>query len=159
MSRTPELRDWHIEVTELMARTGCSLKQAVTELNLEVTQDECNSLFRRAFFNKLLWEARHRYFNSLGGSINLKKETAVGKLYALAQKLEEDGEYDAAADVIFKAAKVSGFVGPESQVSVFGELSQADLDAIKKSLEKPSSSIVLEAGPRDLNRSSGRASN
>jgi len=125
-----------------MASTGQSLQQVVTQLGVEVTAEECQALVKRPFFLKLLIEERHRWYNSIGGSINLSKETSIGRMLSLAQKLEDDGEYDAAADVIFKAAKISGFVGPESTVSVFGELSQSDLDSIKKSLEtKPASTI------------------
>ena len=124
-----------------MASTGQSLQQVVTQLGIEATTEECQSLIKRPFFLKLLIEERHRWYNSIGGSINLSKETSIGRMISLAQKLEDDGEYDAAADVIFKAAKISGFVGPESTVSVFGDLSQADLDAIKKSVEGKQTSI------------------
>jgi len=59
-----------------------------------------------------------------------------------SQKLEEEGEYDKAAEVLLKIAKIRGWVGPENQVSIFGELSQSDLDGIRKkiegALEKPS---------------------
>lgn len=54
----------------------------------------------------------------------------------LSQKLEDEGEHDKAAEVLFKIAKMTGWVGPESTVSVFGELSQRDLDAIRTKLKQ-----------------------
>ena len=132
MGRPHKTEDWHFEAAKMMAETGCSLKQAVAELDQNVTTEECALLVRRAFFQKLLWEARHRYFAQLGSDPNYTKDTAIGKLIALAQKLEEEGAHDKAAEVIFKIAKMTGWVGPESTVSVFGELSQRDLDAIRQ---------------------------
>lgn len=119
-----------------MARTGMSLYQAIQELGLDITSDEADRVIKRKSFNRLLWEARHRYFNDLANNPNFKKDTIIGKLVSLAQRLEDEGEYDKAAEAILKAAKVAGFVGPESTVSVFGELSQADLDAITKKIEE-----------------------
>lgn len=120
-----------------MARSGCSLKQAVTEMGLEVSSEECHVLMSRIAFQKLLWQERHRHNTDLGRDPNYNKDTAIGKLIALSQKLEEEGEFDKAAEVILKIAKLQGWVGPESTVSVFGELSQKDLDAIREQVAKP----------------------
>ena len=138
--RAPKIDDWMFEAVKVMARTGCSLHQAAMEQGQKVTQEDCALILRRETFNQLLWEARHRYFNELGRDPNFTKDTAIGKLLALAQKLEEEGEHDKSAEVLFKIAKMTGWVGPESQVSVFGELSQRDLDAIRESV-KPASKV------------------
>lgn len=133
-----KLTDWQIEAIQLMARTGCSLKQAATELAIPVTNEECNLVSRRASFTRLLWSSRHQYFAELASDPNFKKDTLVGKFLALAQKLEEEGQHDKAAEVLFKAAKAMGWIGPESTVSVFGELSQRDLDAIRDKVKSGS---------------------
>lgn len=133
--RAEKIESWVLEATELMARTGVTFLEAATELDQNITSVEAENIQRRKSFNKLLWEARHRYFNDLANNPNFKKDTIIGRLVALAQKLEDKGDYDKAAEAILKAAKVAGFVGPESTVSVFGELSQADLDAIRTKLE------------------------
>ena len=125
-----------------MARTGLSFIEAAGSLGQAITSDECDVISRRKSFNRLLWETRHRYFNSLSNSPDFKKDTVIGKLIVLAQKLEDQGDYDKAGEALLKAAKVAGFVGPESTVSVFGELSQADLDAIRKKVEEGSSGKV-----------------
>lgn len=145
MARPEKITNWEIEAVELMARTGLSLTQAVAEMGLDITSEECDNVLRRKSFNKLLWEHRHRYFNQLANDPNFKKDTIIGKLVSLAQKLEDRGDYDKAAEAILKAAKVAGFVGPESTVSVFGELSQADLDAIRRKVEE--GSISAKARP------------
>jgi len=136
MARPEKLEDWLIEAVNVMAQSGCTLREAAMQLGKAVTSEECDVILRRSSFNKLLWEARHRYFNELSSSPNWKKDTAIGKLMNLAQKLEDDGDHDKAAEVLFKAAKMAGWVGPESTVSVFGELSQRDLDAIRETVAK-----------------------
>jgi hypothetical protein len=136
VARPEQLEDWQLEAIEMMVRNGQSLKQAAMDLGKEVTSVECENILRRRSFNRALWEARHRYFANLGNSPNFKKETVIGKLLALAQKLEDEGKHDKAADSLFKAAKIAGFVGPESTVSVFGELSQRDLEALRETIKK-----------------------
>src|SRR6267378_2226148 len=137
-----KLDDWLFEAASLMAQTGCSLSKAVTDLGRIVSIDECNNILRRATFQRVLWEARHRFFSELGSNPNYKKETAIGKLLSLAEKLEVEGKFDSAAEVVFKIAKMNGWTGPESTVNVFGDLSQKDIDSIRKKLSKPSELIT-----------------
>src|SRR5919108_298907 len=117
MGRPERLEDWLIEAAELMAQTGCTLREAAGNSEQTLTTEQINTILRRKSFNRLLWEARHRYFNQLAQNPNFKKDTVIGKLVSLAQRLEDDGDFDKAAEVIFKAAKAAGFVGPESTVS------------------------------------------
>src|SRR5258706_9210295 len=127
-----KLDDWQLEAADLMARTGCSLSGAVTELGRIESIENCNKILKRATFQRVLWEARHRFFSELGSDVNYKKETAIGKLLALSEKLETEGKFDAAAEVVFKIMKAQGWTGPENTVNVFGELSQKDIDNIRK---------------------------
>jgi len=141
MARPDKIEDWLLEAVELMVQNGQSLKQVAIDLGKEVTSAEAEVILRRKSFNRLLWEARHRYFAQLGNSPNFKKETVIGKLLDLAQKLEDEGKADKAADSLFKAAKIAGYVGPDSTVSVFGELSAKDLDAIRETVAKRESPL------------------
>lgn len=135
MARPDKIETWLPDAIEVMARRGLELREAVAELDLPVTGDEIKTIERRKSFDRLLWEARHKYFNELATSPNFKKDTIIGRFLAQAQKLEALGAYDKAAEVLFKAAKAAGFVGPESTVSIFGELSQNDLDEIRRKVE------------------------
>src|SRR6267378_894089 len=137
-----KLDDWQLEAADIMARTGCSLSSAVTELGHIESIEGCNKILRRATFQRVLWEARHRFFSDLGSNPNYKKETAIGKLLALAEKLETEGRYADAAEVSFKVMKAQGWTGPENTVNVFGDLSQKDIDSIRKKLAKPSEMSV-----------------
>lgn len=134
--RPEEISDWHVEACEMMVRTGCTLQEAAGRLSISLNSEGAELLYRRSSFNRLLWEARHRYFNDLASNPNFRKDTAIGKLLSLAQKLEDESSFEKAAEVYFKIGKMAGWVGPESTVSVFGELSQRDLDAIRESVAK-----------------------
>jgi hypothetical protein len=136
MPRPATVEAWLPDAIELMAQNGCSLREATMQLGIAITSEEALVIERRKSFNRAIWEARHRYFNDLASNPNWKKDTAIGKLMSLAQKLEDEGDHDKAAEVLFKAAKMAGWVGPESTVSVFGELSQRDLDAIRETVAR-----------------------
>ena len=138
MARPPKIEDWLLEAVELMAREGMSLKQAAMELGKEVSSEEAERILRRASFSRLYWEARNRFFNQLATDPSFKKESTIGQLLNLAKQLEAEGKHRDAADAIFKAAKIAGFVGPEQTVSVFGELSAKDLEAIRQKVSEQS---------------------
>ena len=136
MPRQVDVKDWWITAVDIMARSGCSLVMAATELGEKVTSEEANKVLRKKAFQDLLWEAKHRHFNQLGSNPNFKKDTAIGKLLDLSRKLEEEGNFDRSAEVLFKIAKLNNWVGPESTVNVFGDLNERDLQAIREKIEK-----------------------
>ena len=142
LARPNLVEEWHLQAATIMARTQCGLKQAASELGVETTNEECQILMRRAYFNKLLWQERHRYFRELAADPNFTQDTVVGKLMNLAQKLEEEGEHEKSAEVYLKLSKIRGWVGPESQISVFGSLSQSDLDQIRKKVQSGDIGVV-----------------
>ena len=117
-----------------MARTGNSLKQAATELEQEVTNEQCANILRRASFTKLLWQERHRYFTELARDPAFSADTVVGKFLVLAQKLEEEGNADKAAEVLLKLCKVKGWTVPDSNINILGDLSAKDIERLKTRL-------------------------
>lgn len=130
------LPEWYDKAIEIMVANGCSLKEAIIIGELVVSSEDIVRATRHPAFKRLWHQAWLRHFAEVASHPDFKKETVVGKLIDLARKLEEEGEHDKSAEVLFKAAKAMGWIGPESQVSVFGELSQKDLDSIRKTLSK-----------------------
>jgi hypothetical protein len=143
MTRPTDLRDWHFEAIQLMAREGVSLGQAATILGQRITSEEANKVIKKLSFQQMLWEARHSYFAELGDDPKFKKSVVIGKMLALAQKLEESGSFDKASEVLFKIAKMNEWVGAENTVNIFGELTQADMDAIRER--------ITESKPQRIN--------
>lgn len=135
MGRPDTLEDWHIDLITYMVRHGVSLKHAATELGKEITNEEAHLLLRWSSFNRRLWAERHRFHAELAKDPAFGKDSIAGKFMVQCQKLEEEGDFAKASDVLYKLAKLMGYIGPDSQVSVFGSLSQADLDEIRKKVE------------------------
>lgn len=136
--RPVKTTEWQLDAVEIMARTGCGLVQAAKELEVDITVEESSKIYQRKGFQKILWDARHRYNTDIGRDPGFGQDAIVGKMLLLAEKLDEEGSFDKAAEVLLKIAKIRGYVGPEGQVNVFGELSQKDLDAIRETVVKPS---------------------
>jgi hypothetical protein len=72
----------------------------------------------------------------MGRDPDWNKKTAVGTLLFLAEELRNAGDFDKAAEVILKAAKIEGWLSNEvAQISVFGNLSQRELDDARRRLK------------------------
>ncbi len=122
-----------------------TLAEAATRLKVPINSLESTNTFRSKTFQRLLRAERLRYYQEMGRDPDWGKKTAVGLLLHCAEELRIAGEYDKAAEVILKAAKIEGWLGNEvAQISVFGNLSQRELDdaraRLKKQLEAPEAS-------------------
>jgi len=83
----------------------------------------------------MLWAERHKYHGEIGADNHRTKMATVGMLQLLAQKLFEQGDFDKAAEVLFKIVKIEGWAGPDNQVNVFHGLTARDYADIKKTLK------------------------
>jgi hypothetical protein len=144
MSRPLKIEDWQIEAAEYMARTGSTLQEAATAVGKQIPSSEIDNILRRKSFCQALAEAKNRFFIQLATSPTWKKDTAIGMLMADGEKLREQQSYDKAAECVFKAAKMAGWVGVEGQVNVFGELTQKDLDKIREDLTRVKSNVASQ---------------
>lgn len=136
MPRTPE-SEWFQPAAELMAREGLTLAEAATRLGQPVTREEATRIFRTKQFQSLLRSERLRFHAEVGRNPEWSRKTAIGQLLVCIERLMEEGAYDKAAEVILKATKVEGWLGNETQVTVFNGLSHRDLEAIRTRLKNP----------------------
>jgi hypothetical protein len=127
---------WEPQAAELMVAEGISLKEAISQLQVPLTTDECQTIQRRKSFRDLLRAARTRLHNEIGSDPSRNKEALIGQLQLQADNLEASGEYDKAAEVLFKIAKVKNYLGDEQTVNVFAGLTAKDFDAIRKRLSE-----------------------
>jgi hypothetical protein len=114
-----------------MAREGITLREAATRLKVPIGSEEAANLFRTKGFQRLLRSERNRYYLEVGQDVEWRRKTAIGMLLHCVQQLISNGEFDKAAEVILKASRVEGWLGAETQVSVFNSLSQKDLETIR----------------------------
>lgn len=137
MSRppAPEL-PWLTEAIQMMVRNGLTLRQASNDLNVAVTSADLENIQRRRSFQELLRKERLRYYQELGASSEVTKAALIGRYLILADKLEQEGEHKACAEVLFMVNKLRGEVGAESNVNVFADLTAKDYERIRRNLEE-----------------------
>jgi hypothetical protein len=132
---------WMQPLAELMAREGLSVAEAATRNSVPLTKEAAAKLFKTKSFQSLLRSERLRYYAEVGRNPEWSRKTAIGQLLVCIQELMTNGEYDKAAEVILKATKVEGWLGNETQVTVFNGLSQRDLEAIRTKLRGESKPV------------------
>jgi len=124
---------WYEKAADIMVRESKPLRQAATELGLDLTNEEIVNIERRKSFQQTLWAARSKFYNDLAHNPDRSKSTTIGTMLFLAQRLIEEKQYDKAAEVLFKAAKVEGHVGSESTTNIFN-LTPQELEDVRKKL-------------------------
>lgn len=129
-----DAKAWYKAAAARMVRENLSLRDAARESGVEISLEEAATLSKRQAWQRVMYEARREYYTELGGDPGRTKQTVVGQMVLAAQKLMDEGEWDKAAQVNEKVAKIMGWVGEESEVNVFAGLSQKDLDEVKKSI-------------------------
>jgi hypothetical protein len=144
MGRTPKTEEsWMPEAAELIVRESKSLKEAVTQLSIPLTTAECENLARRAGFQRLIRQARHRYRAEVASDPGRNKQSTIGLFQILVEKLVEEGELDKAAEVLYKLARVENWVGEGGNINVFAGLTQKDLDEMRAKIKEGSEGAKL----------------
>jgi hypothetical protein len=145
------LPKWIPQACELMVKYDLSLRQAAAELGQDISVEEAEALKDRKLFKEALEQARLANYTEIGSSHLLTKEAVVGQIYKLASRLAADHEDYKATDALLKLAKVQGWVGaePDSLWKVFSDLSQADIDEVKKRLREQQQALTAEAHQPD----------
>jgi hypothetical protein len=141
------------EAADIMVRTGKTVKEALTELGVSMTTSEAEGLLRRRSFQQLLRIARNRFDSETAADPGRNKQSTIGRLQNLADLLMQRGEYEKAAEVLFKLSKLENWVGEGGSVNVFAGLTQKDLDEMRRIVNEQRAS----AG-RDTEVRPGRAS-
>lgn len=117
-----------------MARKGISLFSACVELDIPILSSEAEAHFYSEGFQEVLRNARARIYGEMANDPGHNKRTLIGKLLLAAERLMEAGKDDKAAEVLHKVAKVEGWDQSSATVTVIGDLTQKDLDDLKRKL-------------------------
>lgn len=130
------------DAAELMVRDALGLKEALTHLGVALTTQECQNVLRRKSFQALLRTTKTRFQAEVANTPGRNKTSAIGQLQILADQLQRDGEFDKAAEVLFKLCKLENWVGEGQTVNVFGGLTQKDLDEMRAKLKEQEGTTV-----------------
>jgi hypothetical protein len=142
LSNRRKEENWFQRAAEVMVRESKTLAQAVLELEIpDITTREAANIERTKTFQRVLWSERHRFHKELANDPNRNKAAAIGQLQYVIQKLIEENKWDKAAEAILKMAKIEGWVGEQTQVNVFGSLSQDDINKLREEVRKQSDSV------------------
>lgn len=127
---------WFNAAADIIVREAVGLKDAVTQLSIPLTTQDCQNISRRKSFQTALRTAKIRFQAEVANAPGRNKTSTIGHLQILAEKLELEGAHDKAAEVLFKISKLENWVGEGGVVNVFGGLSQKDIDLLKKQVEE-----------------------
>lgn len=122
------------QAAEIMIKEGKSFKEAVTDLGIPLTTQECVNMAKRMTFQALLRKVRAQYHIEVGTDPTLSKDKVAGQLQILADRLAEKGEDDKAAQVLERLAKVKNWIGEGGSINIFQGLTQRDIDEMKAEL-------------------------
>lgn len=115
-----------------MIREDKNLFAFTNEANLGLTQRECESVLRSKHFREILRQRRNLYYKELANDPSLSKAAMKGQLVYAITRLIEKGQEDKAVTAIMSLAKFEGWTSDAANVNVFQDLSQKDLNEIRK---------------------------
>lgn len=143
----PEPDAWMRRVAELMARDSISFKEAVIALNLPLTAGECEAVRRRGEFEEILFEETQKFRTLMADSPSATKSAAIGMLLMAAEKLFHQGDYDKAAVVVEKLAKLQGWIGSESNINIIAGMTAKDIELAKDKIKAQIDGFRTELPP------------
>ena len=138
---------WYLEAADIMVRQGKNLRQAAQDLNVSLTVEEADTLFRRKSFQAVVRQARLRFHQEVANDPGRCKATLIGNLLIIAQALTDEGDHKKAAEVLFQVAKIEGYVGSESNVNIFANLNAENFAELRNRIksgpgtERPDQSV------------------
>lgn len=130
----PQL-EWFRDAAKLMVRAGMSLKMAATELQLDLDARECERILYRKEFQKVLGEEREKFYAEVAATPGRSKATAIGRMHVAIERLASEGAWDKVITGVRELARLEGWVGPETDVTVFAGLTAKDIAEAKERLK------------------------
>jgi hypothetical protein len=125
---------WFVQAAEVMVRTSCSLKQAALEIGHPLDPDEADKVSRRRDFQEILRVEKNKFYQSIANDPTRTKSVIVGQMWFLADRLIGEGEFEKAASVLDKLAKLEGWAGNENNINIFSGLTSRDIEEAKQRL-------------------------
>lgn len=112
-------------------RSNISLKQAALDIGIALDPEEYDSIARRPEFKEILRAEANKYYSQVANDPSRTKSTAIGRMWVQADLLQLQGDYDKAAAVLEKLAKLEGWTGSDSNVNIFAGLTARDIEDAK----------------------------
>jgi hypothetical protein len=123
---------WWADCADCMIREGRNMFFYCNEHGLGLTSAECDKVTRSQVFQELFRIRRNIYYKELANDSSLTRTAVKGQLVLAIQKMIEKEQYDKAANAIMQLAKLEGWTSDGTNVNVFNDVTQKDLDALRK---------------------------
>jgi len=127
----PKHDAWYEQCAEKIVWEGASPMEAAAACGHILTGEEAKRLVVIPEFQRVLNKVRNEFYAELGRSPSRTKSVVLGRLDVCAQRLMEGAQWDKAAEVLLKMSKVEGWVGSDTEVSVFAGLTQKEIDEVR----------------------------
>lgn len=127
---------WFSKAAEKIVRERKDFRLILDELGVTLSRLESEDLFKSKPFQAILRTERNKYANEIASDPELCKKTAVGLMLLCAQNLMEEGNWDKAADVMQKIAKITGWQGADTNVNIFSDLTGKDIERLQREYAK-----------------------
>lgn len=118
-----------------MVTNQVSFKQAVGELKIPWTTQECEQISARKEFKQILRAEKYKYHSEVANQPGRNKNAALGLLLVSIENLAMKGEDEKVVAAIEKLAKLEGWIGGDSNVNIFAGLTARDIAEAKKRLQ------------------------
>ena len=118
-----------------MVQNQMSFAQAVKDLKLPLEGYECDVLQKRADFKKVLRQEKYAFASDVANTPGRNKSTVVGMMMVAADNLLSEGEWEKAASVLEKIAKLEGMVNGDN-VTIFAGLTARDIEDARVRLQE-----------------------
>ena len=141
------LRNWHIRCAEAMVANFWTFRQAAQELEIPLTMEEADKVEKSREFRNVLESARLRYWEELATNPSRNKESTIGEMIWLCRQLEREGSFDKALEGFYKIARICGWLDADTNVNIFGKITQADIEQARKELEKGQKGKIAPTAP------------
>jgi len=132
---------WYQAVAERIAREGMTPREAAAAEYVQLSTQELENTVRSKSFQRVLWQARQRFYRELANDPERSKNTLIGLMLLSLDRLADEGAWDKVADAALKLARVEGWLSGETNVNVFGSLSARELADIKASVKARSETV------------------
>lgn len=136
------LSDIDPQLIDIMVAERKTLLQAAAELGIpsaafgaddKLTPERAAaSYIRRKPFRDLFAAATRTYYSDRANIASHDKTILIGKMLDNAERLSQQGKHKEASDVLAQIAKIEGWQGPESSVTIFSQLSGQDFGLLRE---------------------------
>lgn len=131
MANIRHSEDWYEKAADAIVREGKTLFQYTNEKDLGLTRTECDNVVRTKAFMEILRTRRNVYYKEIANDPSLSRSAVKGQLVLAISKMIEIGQWDKVANAIMQLAKLEGWTSDGTNVNVFQDLTQKDIDKLR----------------------------